>query len=83
MISFMAVSQMAVEGTSFSLSSSRNACFASSRVAYCGFASSLGRGGKKEADEIEGGGKKEAEGKGVALLNLYLKLLLCVSQNQL
>ena len=56
MISFMAVSQMAVEGTSFSLSSSRNACFASSRVAYCGFASSLEGGGKKEADEIEGGG---------------------------
>ena len=61
MISFMAVSQMAVEGTSFSLSSSRNACFASSRVAYCGFASSLVGGGKKEADEIEGGGKKEAD----------------------
>ena len=58
MISFMAVSQMAVEGTSFSLSSSRNACFASSRVAYCGFASSLEGGGKKE----KGGGVRREEG---------------------
>ena len=44
MISFMAWSQLAVEEMSLSLRSSRNACFASSLVAYCGLDKSLGGG---------------------------------------
>ena len=43
-MSFMAWSQEAVEETSFSLSSSLKACFASSLEAYCGFPRSLGGG---------------------------------------
>ena len=53
MISFMAWSQLAVEEMSLSLRSSRNACFASSLVAYCGLDRSLGGRGREEG----GGGR--------------------------
>ena len=42
---------------SFSLSSSRNACFASSLLAYCGLVGSLEGGGG-------GGGGREGRGEG-------------------